>query len=167
MAIKSNAQLSLNDVSIGFLNFEGRTDQYNKDGGRGFVIFLNEGLARRMADDGFNVKWPKPKDDIDPEDDRRNPYLSVTVSNDHKDVNPSVRVFLVDGPDAEPERIGNDNLAIIDTLDISHANVIINPYVWDVNGQQGVKAYLKAIQIYLNNYDFTPNYGADDSDLPF
>jgi hypothetical protein len=39
MAVKP---LSLENVRIGFRNFEGREGQYNKSGDRNFVVFLED-----------------------------------------------------------------------------------------------------------------------------
>ena len=72
--------VTLNNVGIIFPNFAGRTDQYNKNGVRSFSVSLSHETAEAMLADGFNVKFPKPNPEIDPNDDRRLPTLNITVS---------------------------------------------------------------------------------------
>lgn len=155
--------LNLADQRIGFLNFEGRDPNgFNKEHARSFAIFLDDqNLIDDLVADGFNVKYPKPLPDVDPAEDRRTPYLQVTVSNG-PEVNYGVKVYLIEEEGARPTRIQNDNLDIIDTLNIESADIVINPYHWEVRGEKGTKAFLKAVYLKLNTSDvdeFAAKYG--------
>lgn len=181
MTIENNQPISISGLPVGFMNFEGAVQKelpsghikgrFNRDGARDFVIFLEPQLAHMMEVDGFNVKWPKPKDDIEPQEDTRQPYLGITVTrNGSQPVSPFLKVFLVDQFGVET-LMDNSTLAMLDDMFISHADVIINPYLWNVNGQTGAKAYLKSARFHLmpqaeidarigqKPVDFTTNYG--------
>ena len=147
--------VTLNNVGIIFPNFAGRTDQYNKNGVRSFSVSISHETAEAMLADGFNVKFPKPNPEIDPDDDRRLPTLNITVSNDHDNIPYGVRIFLVDGE--TEQRIDNNNLDMfdmLDGLDIDYANVKFSIYDWSVNGNSGRKPYLQSLQIFLKDYSF-------------
>lgn len=72
--------LNLEGVRIGFRNFAGEEGRYNKKGDRNFVVFLDDAEADKLEADGWNVKSPKPNDDIDPEEDTRQAYLPVSLN---------------------------------------------------------------------------------------
>lgn len=144
--------VTLNNVGIIFPNFAGRSDQYNKTGVRSFSVAVSNETAEAMLADGFNVKFPKPNTEIDPDDDRRLPTLNITVSNDHDNIPYGIRIFLVDGENEQ--RVDNTNLDMLDGLDIDYANVKFSVYDWSVNGNSGRKPYLQSLQIFLKDYSF-------------
>ena len=144
--------VTLNNVGIIFPNFAGRTDQYNKTGVRSFSVAVSHETAEAMLADGFNVKFPKPNPEIDPDDDRRLPTLNITVSKDHDIIPYGIRIFLVDGENEQ--RVDNTNLDMLDGLDIDYANVKFSIYDWSVNGTSGRKPYLQSLQIFLKDYSF-------------
>ena len=144
--------VTLNNVGIIFPNFAGRTDQYNKTGIRNFSVTISNDTAEAMLADGFNVKFPKPNPEIDPDDDRRLPTLNITVSNDHDNIPYGIRIFLVDGENEQ--RVDNTNLDMLDGLDIDYANVKFSIYDWSVNGTSGRKPYLQSLQLFLKDYSF-------------
>ena len=144
--------VTLNNVGIIFPNFAGRSDQYNKTGIRNFSVAISHETAEAMLADGFNVKFPKPNPEIDPDDDRRLPTLNITVSKDHDIIPYGIRIFLVDGENEQ--RVDNTNLDMLDGLDIDYANVKFCVYDWSVNGTSGRKAYLQSLQIFLKDYSF-------------
>lgn len=41
--------------------------------------------------------------------------------------------------------LGEDEVSILDWADLANVDLIVNPYHWDVNGRQGVSAYLQTI----------------------
>lgn len=133
----------LEAVRIGFRNFEGREGAYNKQGDRNFVVFLDEALAKQMEDDGWNIKWPKPLQNPKDEEDDRNPYLPVEVS--FKNIPPKVILVNAD----TPHRMDEDELVTLDWLEMDLVDLEIRPYHWSVNGQEGIKAYLKSIYIQI------------------
>ena len=130
--------ISLEGVRIGFRNFEGREGMYNKKGERSFAVFLDHGLAKELSDEGWNVKFPKVNENINPEEDTREPYLQVSVAFEFFPPN----VFMISN--GNPTKIGEDEVSMFDWAEIENVDLVIRPYEWSVNNNSGIKAYLKA-----------------------
>lgn len=146
-------QVSMEGVKIGFRNFSGVEGQYNKAGDRNFVVFLDKETADKMSADGWNVKYPKDRDDIDPEEDERNPYLPVSVGFGSY----PPKIVLINGGKAT--KLDEESVDMLDWAEIKDVDLIVRPYNWTVNGQSGVKAYLKAIYVTINEDEFAEKYG--------
>jgi len=146
-------QVSMEGVQIGFRNFSGVEGQYNKAGDRNFVVFLDKETADKMSADGWNVKYPKDRDDIDPEEDERNPYLPVSVGFGAY----PPKIVLINGGKAT--KLDEESVDMLDWAEIKDVDLIVRPYNWTVNGQSGVKAYLKAIYVTINEDEFAEKYG--------
>lgn len=134
--------LILEDAQIRFRNFSGLEGQYNREGDRNFCVLLDRPDVdiQAMMDDGWNVKFLKPRD----EDEQPTPYLQVSVSYKRKP--PKVVLVTSRGKTELPE----DLISMVDLADIASADVTINPYFWEVNGHTGVKAYLTNIYVTIN-----------------
>src|SRR4051812_40809277 len=65
-------------VRIIFRNFAGKEGQYNREGDRNFSVLLDEAVAGAMTEDGWNVKWLKPRPDD--ENDETQAYLPISVN---------------------------------------------------------------------------------------
>lgn len=152
MAVKP---LSLENVRIGFRNFEGRESQYNKNGDRSFAVFLEDHkLAESLAEEGWNVKFPKESDaKIDPDEPARDPYLQVTVGFDYYPPN----VFIISN--GQPTRLGEQEVAMLDWAEIENVDLVLRPYEWSVNRNSGIKAYLKAGYFSIVTDKFAAKYG--------
>ena len=133
-------QLVLEGVQIGFKNFRGEEGQYNRKGDRNFVIFLDHDLAKSLSDQGWNVKFPKVLDEPD-EEDTRNPYLQVSIGE--KGMPP--KIVMVDEENNNEVLLNFETMDILDDTVIRYADAIIRPYHWAVNGNTGIKAYLKTL----------------------
>lgn len=140
-------------AQIGFRNFEGRIDQFNRNGSREFVIFLDLDRAAQLEADGWNVKYPKPKPDIPPEDDERSPFLPVEVSF----ANFPPKIVLVAGE--QVSRLGEEELEMLDWAELENVDIVVNPYNWEMNGNTGVKAYAKAVYVTIVTDEFAEKYG--------
>ena len=155
-------------VRLIFKNFKGERSKYNKEGSRSFNIALDHELAAELVELGYNVKYPKPNPDIDPEQDNRLPRLEVTVSSDHDFIKPNVRIFMVDGDNIT--RIPNDDLTQIDMLDsmaLGECDIQVNPYRWVLDEgtdyeRSGIKCYLANAYLTIDNRHvdaFASKYG--------
>lgn len=134
--------ITIEDARIIFRNFSGRAGRFNNEGDRSFSLLLDEALANRLRDQGFNVK---PLQNRDPDEPPRF-HLPVKVS--YKGRPP--RVVLLSGPN----RVALDQSTIgsVDFAEIEHADLTITPYDWEVNGNRGRKAYLRSAYI-TTTYD--------------
>lgn len=133
-------QLVLEGVQIGFKNFRGEEGQYNRKGDRNFVIFLDPEQATHLEEQGWNIKFPKALEEPD-EEDTRNPYLQVSIGE--KGMPP--KIVMVDEENGNEVLLNFETMDILDDTVIRYADVIIRPYHWAVNGNTGIKAYLKTL----------------------
>lgn len=170
----------LENVKIIFRNFAGSAGDYNKEGDRNFGIRLED---RRIAEDllaqGYNVKELKLRDDAD-EGALPDCWLPVKVKWPKPDqkVEPP-QVYLIGGSSKRKTKVKEDEAELLDYAEILTVDLIIRPYDWEVNGNTGRTAYLKALYatviedpLALKYADPDPEAGAvpmtnDGDPLPF
>ncbi len=136
---RNDKNITLEDVTIAFRNFEGKEDVYNRAGDRNFAILLDPELASKMLQDGWNVKHLKPRDD----GDEPQAYIQVAVS--YKARPPKIGMVTSKGMTF----LGEAEVEMLDWVDIEVADVTLNPYEWVVNGKTGVKAYLQTLFVKI------------------
>jgi hypothetical protein len=122
-----------------FRNFAGKEGKYNAEGDRNFALILNQQDADAMEAQGWNIKYLRPREEGD------QPQAWVPVSVSYKRRPPRVVVITSRGRTDIPENL----LDILDWADIANVDLIIHPYSWSVNGNSGVKAYLKTIFVTI------------------
>lgn len=146
-----NNQLVVEDAHIVFRNFAGRKSQYNAEGDRNFCVIIPPEIAEMMIADNWNVKQLKSREDGVPGD------YYIQVSLGYKGRPPKVFLRSSKGRNSVPQH----RVEVLDFVDIGKADVIINPYRWDVNGKQGVKAYVKTLVITMNEDYLEQKYDTD------
>jgi hypothetical protein len=112
---------------------------YNREGDRNFGVLLDEQLAKEMSEDGWNVKWLKPREEGEPEQ----AYIQVSVN--FKGRPPRVVMISSRGR----TNLGEHEVELLDWADISTADLIMRPYEWAVNDKHGIKAYLQSIFVTI------------------
>jgi hypothetical protein len=146
--------VSLENVRIGFRNFEGREGMYNKKGERSFAVFLDQRTANDLAEEGWNVKFPKEdKNHVDPDEPAREPYLQVSVGFDFYPAN----VFLISN--GNPTKLSEEEVIMLDWAEIENVDLVLRPYEWSVNRNSGIKAYLKSGYFTIVTDRFAQKYG--------
>lgn len=128
-------------VRIIFRNFSGKEGQYNREGDRNFAVLLDEKIATAMTEDGWNIKWLRPRD----EEEEQAPQAYLPVSVNFKGRPP--RIVLVTSRGRS--NLDEDSIEMLDWVDIINVDLIIRPYEWTVNGKSGVKAYLQSIYVTI------------------
>jgi hypothetical protein len=146
----------IEDAKIIFRNFEGKEGPYNRKGDRNFSVLLPDDVAEAMARDGWNIKTLKAREDV--EGDQEEPYLTVSVGFRF----PPRLVMITSRGRTE---LDEETCELLDMVDIQTADLRIRPYNWDVNGKQGVKAYLKSIYVTVYEDELDLKY-ADIPDVP-
>src|SRR4051794_37711385 len=131
-------------VRIIFRNFAGKEGQYNREGDRNFAVLLDDKIAEAMANDGWNVKWLKPREGDDDGDDGTQAYLPVSL-NFSKGRPPRVVMITSRGRTTLDE----DMVELLDWADITNVDLIVRPYEWTVSGKSGIKAYLQSIYVTI------------------
>jgi len=161
-------------IPIHMRNFAGKKGDYNPAGRRNFCVFLDilvpvdanyrggQGVvtapaigpgfftmvAYLMEDDGWNVKWLEPKEEgVD-----RIPYLPVEVR--YENIPPKVVIISKRGKTL----LAESDLHILDFAEIATADVLVNPYQWDVHGKSGVKAYAKSLYVTIAEDELESKY---------
>jgi hypothetical protein len=137
---KNDDKLVLEDVQLMFRNFSGAISQYNAEGKRDFCVVLQPALAIKMKTEGWNVRTIEGRT----EGDEPRYYMNVAVSFDHYP--PTIN--LVTG-DNETTLISAEDIGMLDWAEIASADMTIRPYPWAVNGNTGIKAYLKSLFVRI------------------
>lgn len=144
-----------------FMNFSGEATKYNRAGKRNFCVEIeDEEWAKKLKDDGWNIKTLDPRDD----DELPVYYLNVEVS--FENIPPSV--YLVTS--RKKTRLKENAVSMLDSADLKNVDLIIRPYNWEVNDKSGVKAYLKTGYFTIVEDALASKYDditEDDNDLPF
>lgn len=150
--------LIFEDATIMFRNFTGKEQTFNSAGDRNFCLFLEPEKAESMKIEGWNVKQLRPRE----EGDEPQAYVQVAVS--YGKGRPPRIVLITSRGRVD---LGGDEVALLDFADIKKVDVILNPYEWDVNGNKGVKAYLKTAFITLNEDELEMKYAdLEDAQVP-
>ena len=146
--------VSFENARIGFRNFEGREGKYNKAGERSFAVFLDRQLAEELAAEGWNVKFPVASENrVDPDEDARDPYLSVSVGFERF----PPRVFLISN--GNPTKLTEEEVGMLDWTELEQVDLVLRPYEWSVNRNSGIKAYLKSGYFTIVSDRFAEKYG--------
>lgn len=137
---REDKSVLLEDVEILFRNFAGQARQYNDAGDRNFCVLLSPEQTERLTREGFNIKTLKPRD----EEDAERPYLKVKVGFGGRRP-PKISMITSRGRTDVKE----DTVEMLDWVDITKADLIINPYHWVQPGKQGVTAYLRSLFVTI------------------
>ena len=145
----------MEEVKLIFRNFSGKETDYNREGERNFCVLLDDEIANVMAEDGWNIKWLKPREDAD-EGETDQAYLQIKLKYD-KGRPP--KVVLITSRGKTP--LGEDEVEMLDYADIINADLIFRPYHWVVSGRSGITAYLQSLYVKIDEDELERKY-ADD-----
>jgi hypothetical protein len=135
----NDKQLRMDDARILFRNFAGKEGKYNREGDRNFAVLLDDGIARTLAADGWNVKWLKPRE----EGDAEQAYMAVSVNFRGR----PPRIVMITSRGRTP--ISEEQVEMLDWVDIKTVDLILNPYEWEIGEKSGIKAYLQTMFITI------------------
>jgi len=150
MAVNNN--ISIENAKLAFRNFSGKEGKFNPPGRRNFCVLLDSNIVPMLIEDGWNIKYLKPRD---PSDDPQ-AYIQVAVS--YKNIPPKIVLVTSSGKTTLDE----ESVSMLDWAEIENVDLIIRPYNYDVNGKVGVKAYCKTMYITIVEDEFEKKY----SDVP-
>lgn len=148
--------LTIEDARIIFRNFSGKEGTYNAAGNRNFNVLLDPEVAQAMIEDGWNVKFLKPREEGE------DPQARIEVTVSYKARPPRVGLISSRGRALLNEQL----IEILDYADIEKVDVIISPYSWTVGEKTGVKAYLKTIFVTIREDELERKY-ADVPEIGF
>lgn len=143
-------------------NFSGKEGKFNAAGNRNFNLWLEPKLAAALRKDGWNVKEYAPKSDPDAEP---RPFIKVAVNYNY--IPP--KIYRV-GSNGKKVSLDEDNVGNLDWEEIKNVRIVVRPYHWEVNGKEGIKAYVKTMYVEIEEDPFESRYeedkGFDPSFLP-
>lgn len=161
MEYKATENISIENARIIFRNFSGKESKFNRAGNRNFCVVIDDPmLAQKLADDGWNLRILKPRD----EEEAPKHYLQVTVS--YNNIPPHVYMITK----RNKTLLDEDTISSLDYADIKNVDLIIRPYNWSVQDKSGVKAYLKNMYVTIEENEFESKYAdydIPDEDCPF
>ena len=101
--VKNN--ITIEGVRIIFRNFSGKESTFNPAGRRNFCCLLDNDISEQLINDGWNVKYLKPRD----EEDSPQAYIPVAVSFENPKAIP--KIVLITSP-ANRKFLSTDRLKL-------------------------------------------------------
>lgn len=158
MAYKKTNNIMIEDARLIFKNFSGEESKFNRAGNKNFCVVLDHDMADDLVAEGWNIKYLRPRED----GEEPTPYLQVTVA--YGNIPP--KVIMIAGRNKTP--LDSVSIGTLDYAEIANVDLVIRPYNWEVNGKQGIKAYLKTMYVEIEQDAFASKYDFDDDEeVPF
>lgn len=152
--IMKNAQI----LRGGYRNFSGKGSQKNPEGKRTFCIILDEETAASLIEEGWNVKYTKPKsDEYEPV-----PFLKVNVNYAYKP--PVINMYTSES--MHRTRISEKTVGDLDWAEIKYVDVNIKPSSKKYDHPDGTpatySAYLQSMNVIIEEDPIRDMYQNDD-----
>lgn len=82
------------------------------------------------------------------------PMYRMEVSVNYNHIPP--KIFMISG-NVKTE-LDEDSVNALDYAEIENVDMIVRPYIWEVNGKTGVKAYVKSMYVTIVQDEFEEKY---------
>lgn len=146
--------LTIQGAHLVYRNFSGTARTFNAKGLRNFHVVLEPDQAKMLEADGWNIKWPKARDD----GEERNPTLKVAVRFDNY---PPLIVQLTQRGRTE---LDEETVGLLDKAEIENVDLKITGSYYSMDdGKKGFKAYLSQMFVTLSENDLLAKYSGVSS----
>lgn len=163
-----NGDLEIEGAVLKYKNFEGRPTDMNPAGGkRTCCVVLNEAIAEKLSDEGWNVKTRTY------EDGGSEHYTEVVINMESKY---PPRVNLIEhlrGRDVM-RKLDSETIAELDDVYAENVDIIIHPYEHGRPGQYKIKGYVRDLCVteattayFGGKYDNVGSSEDYDAQMPF
>lgn len=141
--------LNVEDAKIVLRNFAGKEGRLNAEGQRNFLLLLPDDVANRLIDQGWHVKYLKPREEGEPEQ----AFIKVKV----KFGKYPPTVVMISG--RGQVHLDEDTVKLLDVAQFKNVDLVVNPSRWTMDdGSEGVTAYLKAGYFTIEEDQFAKKY---------
>lgn len=154
MAVKGS--VTFEDARLIFKNFSGKGTDYNPEGNRNFCVILDEAIAEKMTNDGWNVKTKNPKEGY--EEDGPLHYIKVSVSYRFADRAP--KIYRICGKNQV--MLTEENVSSLDWDEIESVDLRIRPWNWERAGRKGVSAFLETMYVVVREDELAKKHAFND-----
>lgn len=145
--------ITIEGARLVYRNFSGAKKTFNAAGLRNFHVVLDPDFARVLEAQGWNIKWPKPRED----GDERNPTLKVKVRFENY---PPLIVLMTKRTRTE---LTEEEVGMLDTAEFENVDLrITGSYNEMDTGWKGFTAYLNQMFVTLSEKDLMGKY----ADIP-
>lgn len=145
--------ITIENAKLMYKNFAGSAKKFNAKGLRNFHVILNRDIALALLQDGWNIKIEEPKEEGDL------PIYHIKVAVRFDNYPPRIVLIAKDGRSV----LNEDTVDILDWAEIETADIVLTGSPWSVNGETGIKAYLRKAFITLSSDDLESKYATAPS----
>lgn len=136
-------------------NFSGdpERDSFGNDARQANIIIPDEGMAKDLADEGFNIKVTKPREG---EEEGFTPRYYVSVKINFDSFNPP-RIYLVSS-DADPLLLDEESVDILDRCEVLNVNATLSPYENPKTGRKSLYVRTMYVEQDIEDDPFAQRY---------
>ena len=161
MAKSGIPELKIENAKLIFKNFSGEERKspttgkiVNRAGDRNFCVIIDDPeAADRLKSAGWNIKETKVNDEYDDQ------LLYLPVAVEYSKIPPAIWMRNRNNT----VMLTEDTVGTLDRARIKTADIVINPYAWEVNGKCGIKAYLQKAGFEIEVDEFEEKWAAVES----
>lgn len=145
----------IENAQLLFRNFNGVVSPMNQRGDREFSVILPDELADQLTADGWNVRKLKDREGDDGEVIEGPRILGIKCGYAEGTRPPQVVMITSRGRTFLTE----NEIGLLDDADILVADLSFRAHHYDINGRKGIKAYLKALYVTIQEDYLMEKYG--------